>query len=221
MDKFSGRRKKHASCSNPVWRLAVLLLFAARCHAAPADGRISFNNQIQPILSENCYPCHGPDSSSRKPKKHPLRLDRESSAFELRGDGKPVIIKGDPGASELMRRIKATDDDIMPPASEHKILKPEEIALIEKWIAQGRKISKALGLDSAVAARAVPADGAGWAVNPIDHFVARKLARNGLQPNPAAQKARLYRRLHFDLTGLPPSPGGVAEFFAGHVTEGV
>ncbi len=107
-----------------------------------AEGKISYNNQIAPILSENCFHCHGPDSAARKPKKHPLRLDREDFAYEPRDDGKPVIIKGDPRASELVRRISATDDDIMPPASEQKKLKPSEIALLREWIAQGGKYEK-------------------------------------------------------------------------------
>src|SRR5882762_8680484 len=105
--------------------------------AATTPETVSFNNQIQPILSEYCYHCHGPDSAARKPKKNPLRLDREQFAFAVRDDGKPVIIKGDPKTSELVRRITATDDDVMPPASEHKTLKPEEIALLQKWILQG------------------------------------------------------------------------------------
>src|SRR5215471_8794345 len=110
---------------------------AALMPAAETTAKVSFNNQIEPILSEYCYPCHGPDSATRKPKKRPLRLDREQFAFQPRDNGKPVIIKGDSKASELVRRINAKDDDIMPPASEHKTLKPEAIALLEKWIAQG------------------------------------------------------------------------------------
>src|SRR3989442_11437807 len=91
----------------------LLVCVAAQwSQAAETAAKISFNNQIQPILSEYCYPCHGPDSSTRKPKKNPMRLDREQFAFEPRVDGKPVIIKGDPQASELVRRIKASDDDV-------------------------------------------------------------------------------------------------------------
>src|SRR2546421_13080684 len=107
--------------------------------SAERGSAVSFNHQVQPILSEYCFPCHGPDSAARKPKKHPLRLDREQVAFEPRDEGKPVIIKGDAEHSELVRRITATDDDIMPPASEHKELKPDEIELLRKWIAQGAK----------------------------------------------------------------------------------
>src|SRR5580765_6576846 len=96
--------------TKPIGLLLIVAL-SQWSRAANPTGSISFNNQIQPILSEYCYPCHGPDSASRKPKKNPMRLDREQFAFEPRLDGKPVIMKGDPGASELVRRIKATDDD--------------------------------------------------------------------------------------------------------------
>jgi mono/diheme cytochrome c family protein len=180
--------------------------------AVAATGEtVSYNNQIGPILSEHCFRCHGPDSASRKPKKEPLRLDRGEFAYKVRDSGKPVIIKGDPDASELVRRITATDDDVMPPASEQKLLKPAEIALVKEWISQGGKYEKHWSLIPPVKP-AVPADGAGWARNPVDSFVARKLAQNGLAPNPEEEKTRLYRRLSFDLTGLPPSPRDVERF---------
>ena len=185
--------------------LFLILGFVSSLRAADSGEKVSFNNQIQPILSEYCYPCHGPDSSTRKPKKHPLRLDREQFAFEPRDDGKPVMIKGDPKSSEVVRRIKATDDDIMPPASEHKTLKPQEIALLEKWIAQGARYEKHWSL-IAPSRPAVPKKMDAWARNPIDQLVLNKLAEKGLKPNPQEQKARLFRRLSFDLTGLPPTP---------------
>src|SRR5580700_12283548 len=110
-----------------VARGALLLVFVAGVLACPraasaAGEAISYNNPIGPILSEHCFPCHGPDSAARKPKKHPLRLDREDFAYELRDNGKPVIVKGKPDESELVRRITATDDDVMPPALEQKPL---------------------------------------------------------------------------------------------------
>src|SRR2546425_9123270 len=117
-----------ASLTGTRARLSLSLLTVAPwSQAGEPVGKISFNNQIQPILSEYCYPCHGPDSATRKPKKHPLRLDREQFAFEPRDEGKPVIIKGDAKGSEVVRRLKATDDDVMPPAGKHKKVKPEEI----------------------------------------------------------------------------------------------
>src|SRR5437667_1118136 len=195
-----------------LWFLALgVTAWAASLQAGPVDAKISFNNQIQPILSEYCYPCHGPDSATRKPKKRPLRLDREQFAFEPRGNGNPVIIKGNAKDSEVMRRLRATDDDVMPPASEHKKIKLEEISLIEKWIAQGAKYEKHWSLIPP-SRPAVPGDGKGWARNEIDRFVARKLNEQGLKPNSEEQKARLFRRLSFDLTGLPPSPQEVRDF---------
>jgi mono/diheme cytochrome c family protein len=192
--------------------LAATLVALAVPRAASAAGEtISYNNEIGPILSEHCFHCHGPDSAARKPKKHPLRLDREEFAYELRDDGKPVIIKGDPGASELMRRITATNDDVMPPASEQKPLKDEEIALLKQWIGQGGKYEKHWSLLPPVKP-IVPKDGLGWARNPIDNFVVRQLAQNGLSPNPQEQKSRLFRRLSFDLTGLPPNPSDLEAF---------
>src|ERR1041385_6154505 len=180
--------------------------------AAPAKDAVSFNNQIQPILSEYCYHCHGPDSAARKPKKHPLRLDKEQFAFEPRDDGKPVIVKGDPKASELVRRISAKDDDIMPPASEHKTVKPEEIALVIKWISEGAKYEKHWSLIPPTRPELQGTAGKGWSSQPIDRLVAQKLEQAGLKPNPAEDRARLFRRLSFDLTGLPPEPEALEQF---------
>ena len=197
---------------------ALALIFAmeisaSTSSAAATSGPVSFNNQIQPILSEYCYHCHGPDSAARKPKKHPLRLDREQFAFEARDGGKPVILKGNPKGSELVRRITASDDDVMPPASEHKTVKPEEITLVQKWIEEGAKYEKHWSLIPP-SRPPVPPSGKGWALNPLDHFVAMKLDDTGLKPNPGAEKARLFRRLSFDLTGLPPSPENLRRFLA-------
>ncbi|HEY3856559.1 MAG TPA: DUF1553 domain-containing protein [Verrucomicrobiae bacterium] len=193
--------------------LAPLLaaLISAQSPSAAAADPISYNNQIGPLLSEHCFRCHGPDSASRKPKKEPLRLDRGDFAYKNRDSGKPVIVKGDPDASELVRRITATDDDVMPPASEQKPLSADEISLIKEWIKQGGKYEKHWSLIPPVKA-AVPTNESNWARNPIDNFVARKLAQNGLAPNPEAGKARLYRRLSFDLTGLPPDPQELEKF---------
>src|SRR5437667_10759103 len=155
-----------------LWFLALgVTAWAASLQAGPVDAKISFNNQIQPILSEYCYPCHGPDSATRKPKKHPLRLDREQFAFEPRDECKPVIIKVDAKGSEVLRRLKATDDDVMPPAGEHNKVKPEEIALIENWIAQGAKYEKHWSLIPP-SRPTVPGVGKGGASNEIDRFVA-------------------------------------------------
>ncbi len=174
--------------------------------------KISFNEHIQPILSENCYHCHGPDSATREPKKTPLRLDRVEDAFALRDDGQPPIIKGDPKASEVVKRMHETDpDSIMPPPKSHKTMKPRDIAMIERWIEQGAEYEAHWSF-APIKKPEVPTAGKGWAVNPVDHFIAEKLENSKLKPNPPEDPARFYRRMHFDLTGLPPLPDAVEAF---------
>jgi mono/diheme cytochrome c family protein len=190
------------------WELLVALiastLFSPLAQAADASDHVSFNRQIEPLLSENCYHCHGPDSGTRKPKKNPLRLDREKEALAPRDGDPPVILKGNPLKSELVRRIRTKDEeDIMPPPSEHKTLKASEIALIEKWIAEGAHYEAHWAFIPPVKAP-LPPEPNGWAKNQIDYFVAAALREKGLQPNGEEDKARLFRRLSFDLTGLPP-----------------
>ena len=173
---------------------------------------ISFNEHIQPILSENCYHCHGPDSGTREPKKNPLRLDRVEDAFLVRDDGKPSIIKGNPTESEIIKRMLSTDpDDIMPPPRSHKTMKPRDIALVSRWIEQGAEYQPHWSFAEVKKPKA-PEAGKEWAVNPIDQFIAEKLDSEGLKPNPPEDPARFYRRLHLDLTGLPPTPEGIEIF---------
>ena len=174
--------------------------------------KISFNEHVLPILSENCYHCHGPDSGTREPKKAPLRLDRVADAFTPRDDDQPVIIKGKPSESALIQRIISTDpDEMMPPPKSHKTLKPEEIAMVERWIEQGAEYEPHWSF-APVKKPVLPAAGAGWAANPIDHFIADKLEKSATKPNPPEDSARFYRRLHFDLTGLPPAPEAIEAF---------
>ncbi|BCU78351.1 DUF1553 domain-containing protein [Luteolibacter sp. LG18] len=166
---------------------------------------ITFNEHIQPILSENCYHCHGPDSGTRKPKDAPLRLDREADAFVKRENGQPVIVKGDPDASLLVKLLKTHDEkEIMPPRESHKELKPHDIAMIEEWVKQGAKYEPHWSF-APVKHPEPPQAGEGFATNPIDRFIAQKLSDNGLKPSPPEEPRRFYRRLVFDLTGLPPS----------------
>lgn len=177
-----------------------------------AVGKISFNEHVQPILSEYCYHCHGPDSGTREPKKEPLRLDRVEDAFTVRADGTPVILKGNPRESQLVKRMHDKDpDSIMPPPASHKTMKPEEIAVIERWIEQGAEYESHWAFVP-VKKPEIPAAGKDWATNPIDHFVAEKLEKSGLKPNPPEDLGRFYRRLHFDITGLPPLPEQIDAF---------
>jgi hypothetical protein len=177
---------------------------------------ITFNEHIQPILSENCYHCHGPDAKTRAPKDAPLRLDHEADAFAPRENGKPVIVKGNPDDSLLIKLIKSTDpDEKMPPPEGHKVLKQQEIALLEEWVRRGAVYEEHWAF-SPVKRPTPPEAGEGFARNPIDRFIAAKLEENQLKPNPPADPRRFYRRLSFDLTGLPPNPADTEAFIAAH-----
>src|SRR5262249_830600 len=169
--------------------------------------KVDFDRQVRPILSENCYACHGPDEKARKAK---LRLDTKAGAFaSLRGGGF-VIVPGSTASSELLNRVSSANaDERMPPAKTGKKLTRQQIALLRQWINEGAK-----GLDHWAFAPprrlALPqlAD-AGWARNGIDHFIRAKLQAAGLQPSPQADRATLIRRLTLDLIGLPPTPAEV------------
>jgi hypothetical protein len=174
--------------------------------------KISFNEHVQPVLSEYCYHCHGPDSGTREPKSAPLRLDMEKEAFAAREDGKPVIVKGKPGESRLVQLIHEKDPEkIMPPPASHKTLGAGQVALLEKWIEQGAPYEAHWSFIPPKRPE-LPEAGKDWAVNPIDRFIAAKLDESGLKPNAPEDPARFYRRMHLDLTGLPPSPAEVAAF---------
>ncbi|NQX01647.1 DUF1553 domain-containing protein, partial [bacterium] len=136
------------------------------------------------------------------------RLDRVEDAFALRDDDRPVILKGNPRDSLLVQRMHETDpDSIMPPPESHKTLKPREIALIERWIEQGAEYEPHWSF----APVKKPELSAG-PLQPIDRLLAEKLGQAGLAANPPEELGRFYRRLHFDLTGLPPAPAAIEDF---------
>ncbi|HRE83599.1 MAG TPA: DUF1549 domain-containing protein, partial [Opitutaceae bacterium] len=184
---------------------------SARAEALPA--KISYNEHIQPILAENCFHCHGPDSATRKGK---LRLDRSDDALLPRGDLDAAILAGKPDESMLIERILSPyDDERMPPLESHKTLKPKEVALLKQWIAEGAVYEKHW---SFIAPQRPPVPSATWikdrANHPVDAFVAEKLHQEALMPAAREEPARLLRRVVFDLTGLPPTPEQIAQFTA-------
>ena len=187
---------------------------------SPLPETVTFNSHIQPVISEKCYHCHGPDSSTREPKKLPLRIDREEFAFEPRENGKPVIIKGKPAESYLVELINSDDPEIkMPPPEAHHTLTKRDIALIEKWIEQGAVYEEHWAFIPPEKPAEPETSNKEWATNPIDQFVLAKMEAEGLEPNPEQAPHRLLRRIHFDLTGLPPTPEEVAAFVDAHAED--
>ena len=181
----------------------------ARREAVPAPSKLAYNRDIRPILAENCFPCHGPDSAARKAN---LRLDRPADATLVR-EGRAAIVRGNPAASEMVRRISGTGP-IMPPRSTHKQLTAKQILTLKRWVAEGAEYELHWSL-LAPQRPALPAvRDARWVRNPIDRFVLARLERAGLKPAPEADRRTLARRLSLDLTGLPPDPAEVERFAA-------
>jgi len=178
--------------------------------------KLSFNDAVQPILSENCYACHGPDPGGRKAG---LRLDRGEFAFAPHQDAhekyEPAIIPGNPDKSPLVRRIENKNaKERMPPPEAHKTLKPEQISLLKEWVKQGAQYEE-LWSFLPPKRQAIPVVAHGeWVRNSIDNFVLARLEKEGLTPSPEADRRSLIRRATYDLTGLPPTPEEVEAFVA-------
>ena len=176
-----------------------------------AQTTVDYNLDIRPILSDNCYACHGPDAKSRQAN---LRIDTKAGAFS-EPSGYPVIVPGKPEESELHLRITSNDDHYrMPPAGFNKTLTPEQIEAITQWIREGAKWEEHWAFTTPI--RPTPPDvkNGDWVRNPIDAFILSRLEKEGLKPANEADKRTLIRRLSLDLTGLPPTREEVHQFLA-------
>jgi mono/diheme cytochrome c family protein len=199
---------------------AATAWIAACCGSAPtraAEPAIEYNQQIRPILAENCFACHGPDARKREAG---LRLDRSEGARAKLESGATAIVPGDPTASELVRRIESSDDDQkMPPPDSIKRLTAEQIKLLKAWVAAGGEYQghwSLLPIDKPAPPAPAESSLAGAAgKNPIDRFVEAGIGRHRLAAAPEADPVTLARRLAFDLTGLPPTPEQVAHLAGG------
>ena len=194
-------------------RLSCLVVLLAASTTSIAE-EVSFNRDIKPILSQNCFQCHGPDDATRAAR---LRLDQSDSATRPAESGATAIVPADPEHSELLTRSTSTDPDLhMPPADTKKILTTEQIELLRRWIAEGAEYQGHWAFEKPVRPElpAVNAEHATRIANPIDRFVAAPLEREGLRLSPEADRHTLIRRVSLDLTGLPPTPAEVAAFVA-------
>jgi hypothetical protein len=187
---------------------AAALVPAARADA-PRNAAVEFNRDIRPILSNNCFVCHGPDKNLRKGK---LRLDQEADVFADRG-GYKVFVPGKPEQSEAYRRITSKDArEHMPPPKHGKQLSAREVDLVKRWIEQGAKWQGHWSLLVPTRSELPTVAAKAWPLNPIDYFILARLEQEGLKPSLEADRRTLIRRLSFDLTGLPPTPAEVDAF---------
>ncbi|MFO0892060.1 MAG: DUF1553 domain-containing protein [Isosphaeraceae bacterium] len=187
-------------------RRAGAALFAVLCvlpiGTARAAEKLEYNRDIRPILAENCFACHGPDSAARKAD---LRLDQREAAIAA-GALKP----GDPDESELIARVNSSDaDEVMPPPSLNKTLTARQKDLLTRWVKEGGEYQLHWSLIAPSRPPLPRVKDEAWVRNPIDRFILAGLEQAGLRPAPEADRRTLARRLSLDLTGLPPEPAAV------------
>ncbi len=180
--------------------LCALIFSASKIQAAAPD----FSRDIQPILADHCLNCHGQDDNERKGG---LRLDVRNGAMEGGKSKEPAIVPGKPDQSALIKRISThDDDDVMPPSKSRNPVRPDDVAKLRSWIADGAPYRGHWAFSAPVK---LPPPAAG---NPVDAFIRARLAKEGILPSPEATPEQICRRLHLDLTGLPPSPLQIDEF---------
>ncbi|MBL8842691.1 MAG: PSD1 domain-containing protein [Planctomycetes bacterium] len=185
-----------------------------------AGDPLDYGRDVRPLLAKHCFPCHGPDESTRRAK---LRLDREEFAHAER-DGDFALVAGDPAASLVWQRITADDPrEVMPPPSTRRTLSDGEKETLRAWIEQGARYAEHWAFVAptraplpavASAAIAAPPGSAAATAQAIDAFVRARLAQEGLAPAAEADRATLARRLQLDLLGLPPGADDIAAFVA-------
>src|SRR5690349_15198309 len=186
-------------------------LYAWQAPSNPPEKPVDFNRDIRPILSDNCFACHGPEEDGRQGN---LRLDTKEGVFTDRS-GYQIIVPGNSATSRLYQRISATQRK-MPPASSGRTLTPKQIELIREWIDKGAKWQSHWAFDPLKRPAIPDVKDKTWPKNPIDSFTLARLEAEGLKPSLEADKAMLLRRVSFDLTGLPPTPAEVDSFLADH-----
>ena len=181
-----------------VFLIIALSALSLKAAEPPVPAQIEFNRDVRPILSDNCFYCHGNDPKHREAD---LRLDIRQEAITAK-----AFVPGKATDSELVSRILTADeDDLMPPPDSHKKLTQRQKDILKKWIEQGAKYQQHWAYEKPVKA-VIPAG-----KNGVDVLVQKRLAEIGLKPAPRADSRTLVRRLYFDLLGLPPSPSVVSD----------
>ena len=185
-------------------RICLLILAIPLAGHAADPGAINFSRDVLPILSDNCFQCHGPDVKARKAK---LRLDTQEGAHS-------VLFPGKSAESELIRRISSTESDIvMPPVKSTRKLSPAQVALLKRWIDEGAKWGKHWAFEKPQRPPLPQIRNTKHDIqNPIDSLILSRLESEGLTLSPQAGKESLLRRVTLDLTGLPPTSHEIDAF---------
>ena len=172
---------------------------------------IDFDRDVRPILSENCFACHGFDANKRISG---LRLDRAEGTTQKLPSGRIAVVPGDLKNSELIERVTQTGPLQMPPPSSGKKLSAAQTATLKRWVTQGGHYAVHWAFVAPKRPALPMVKNAAWPHNTIDSFLLARLEKEGLKPSPEADKITLLRRVTLDLTGLPPTPAEVSAFLA-------
>lgn len=198
----------HSPVHMVATRMFALITLSMAVHLQAANA-VNFDRDVRPILSDNCFQCHGPDEAQREAG---IRLDTKDGALAAIDNGE-VVAPGNPGDSLLFQRIISNDPDYrMPPPEAKKTLETTEIETLRRWIEEGAEWSEhwAFVTPTKPAPAEVPDEP--WVRNAIDRFIGAKLDEIDLSPSPEASRETLIRRVSLDLTGLPPTPEEVNAF---------
>jgi hypothetical protein len=207
-----GRRLRAGVRRDAGFSGVALGLMLATVMAAGDDfaGSISFSRQVLPILSDNCFACHGPDDQERMAG---LRLDTEEGAKAVNEYGESAVVPGDLAASVLIELITTNDpQNVMPPPRTGKKLTPEQVDILTRWVEQGAPYEQHWAFVPPERPEFPEVKRPRWPRNPIDHFVLARLEEEGIEPARRANRRTLARRATLDLTGLPPTPQEVEAF---------
>ena len=192
--------------------LVFLLTFCGWLPQAISGAAIDFNREIRPILSDACFPCHGPDASARKAG---LRLDLRAVAVQPAESGEVAIRPNQAAQSELVRRIFSEDrDEVMPPRKSHRSISLRQKELLRDWINQGAPYAEHWSFLPPKPAALPAVKRPDWPRNPLDFFTLARMEAEGMSPAPEAAKSTLIRRVTLDLTGLPATISEVRDFLA-------
>ncbi len=192
--------------------LVAALVGLKAAQSSAASKPLDYARDIRPLLSDNCFTCHGPDENARKGG---LRLDLPEMLLNPAKSGKPPIVPGNVAGSELIKRILTKDeDDVMPPLKGGKKLTTTQVDLLQRWIKEGAKAEGHWAFATPKRPSIPQTKARVWGRNEIDYFVGRKLKSQNLKPSPDADKASLHRRASLDVTGLPPSPEELDAFLS-------
>jgi hypothetical protein len=200
-----------------LWALIALgllaspgLASAAEPGASTAKRKIDYNREVRPILTKNCFACHGQDEAKRAKG---LRLDVRDSALKPLKNGDVAIVAGDPDSSELIARVTEEDETLrMPPKKTGNRLTPTDAEILRRWIEQGAEYARHWALIPPEAQPLPKVRDAAWPKNGIDFWILQRLEKEGLKPSPEADGYTLLRRASLDLRGLPPTPEEVERF---------